>query len=117
MRRALDSVGGTPDGQPRAPRHDGSTAEIRTIDRVVDLEAKLNAEITELCALWQDIHDAIDCMANKRERDVLRYRYIEGLDWERIARKIDRDRRQALRIHGNALINFQPKLENVTKCH
>lgn len=109
LRQALESVGGVSDGQPRAPRHDGSTAETRTIVSVIDLEEKLDREKANLCVLWRDIHDAIEEMEDEQERDVLRYRYIEGLDWERIARKIDRDKRQALRIHGNALINFQPK--------
>ena len=39
---------------------------------------------------------------------MLRYRYIQGLDWDYIAVELNYSRRQVIRIHGEALEHLRP---------
>lgn len=53
-----------------------------------------------------DILMRLDRMQDQTEREVLRYRYIDGLTWERIAERMVYSRRNITRIHGRALQHF-----------
>ena len=46
-------------------------------------------------------------MENPDEQRVLRLRYLWGLNWDDIGRKMGYDPRHARRIHGWALKNFK----------
>ena len=48
-------------------------------------------------------------MENVHEKKVLKYKYIRGMDWERIVVNTEKSYRQVLRIHGRALQNFPLK--------
>lgn len=85
--------------------HSGSSAASFTkiVDKIADLEAKINEEIEQYIALKADIRSVIDAVSDKDEKLCLRYRYIEFLNWEQIAEKMNYSLSQTTRIHGRAL--------------
>lgn len=108
LRSTLGSLGSSLDGQPRTPRYDSSTGEINRLIQVIDLEQQLKDEIAAMGARWKEIHNTIEAVEDKDERLVLRYRYIQGLDWDYIAVELNYSRRQVIRIHGEALEHLRP---------
>lgn len=62
----------------------------------------------DLAAAVIEIEKAIDCL-EPTERLLVRYRYIEGLDWAEVATKIGYSHRHTTRLHGVIL----QKLRNV----
>lgn len=56
--------------------------------------------------VFEEIHDAIEQLPTVDERDVIFCKYIKEMDWEDIAKRIGKEKRQAYRYHGNALKNL-----------
>lgn len=80
---------------------------IRTIEKIWELEEKINAQITKLVSLQSEINEAIDQMEDPAEKLLLKYRYLNDMDWYNIADKLDISVRTVHRIHTTALQNFQ----------
>lgn len=55
------------------------------------------------------IKSQIDDMPKRRIRDLLWYRYVEGLTFEKIAVEMDLSWRHVIRLHGTALKEFAEK--------
>ena len=53
-----------------------------------------------------DIYMRVDRMENQKERELLRYRYIDGMTWTEIADALDTTERNVYFIHGRALRHF-----------
>lgn len=84
---------------------------------------KLGSSVAKIVDLENEINNAIDVYVNKKERivsqidsikDIMEYqvlfsRYIEYKTFEQIAEDNDYSVRQILRIHGNALVEFEKK--------
>lgn len=80
---------------------------IRTIEKIWELEEKINAQIPKLVSLQSEINEAIDQMEDPAEKLLLKYRYLNDMDWYNIADKLDISVRTVHRIHATALQNFQ----------
>lgn len=74
--------------------------------RMDELEHMLIGKYDRCIGIEIDIHMRLDKMSDQTEREVLRYRYIDGLTWEQIAVKIPCGLRHVYRVHGNALQHF-----------
>lgn len=61
--------------------------------------------------IFGEIHDAVEQLPSADEREVIVYRYIRLMRWDRIGEKMECDERQARRYHGNALIHFHEILK------
>lgn len=84
---------------------------------------KLGSAVAKIVDLENEINNAIDVYVDKKERivsqidsikDIMEYqvlfsRYIEHKTFEQIAEDNDYSVRQILRIHGNALVEFEKK--------
>ena len=84
---------------------------------------KLGSSVAKIVDLENEINNAIDVYVDKKERivsqidsikDIMEYqvlfsRYIEHKTFEQIAEDNDYSVRQILRIHGNALVEFEKK--------
>lgn len=81
---------------------DGRTLE-RAVEAIVDMADKLGAERLKAIRLRREIEDAIASVPDGRLRMLLRYRYIDGMTWERIAVNMNFDARWVRRLHGQAL--------------
>lgn len=73
------------------------------VEKIIEMQNKLAEQIDRGVALREDIEKAIGAVADDRLRLLLRYRYIDGYTWERIAVELIIDYRWALRLHGRAL--------------
>ena len=64
------------------------------------------SKYTRLRGVEVDIYLRLDRMENQDERELLRYRYIDGLTWVQIADRLHTVERNVYFIHGRALRNF-----------
>lgn len=86
-------------GMPRG----GSGDWTLTVDRLIGLEQRVNAQVRELVRLKHAAMDAIDRVDDARLKEVLELYYIDGMDWEQVARRMGLDKRWVFRLHGRAL--------------
>lgn len=82
---------------------DNSASFTRIVDKIADLEAKINSEIEHYISVKNEIHSVIEAVADNDEKLCLRYRYIEFMTWEQIADEMDYSVMQVTRIHRRAL--------------
>ena len=75
----------------------------RCLERVWELEQKINAEIDRFVDLKEQIRTAIDNVENTDEQMVLRYRYVHNWTWEQIGAELHADESTIRRWHGRAL--------------
>ena len=90
-------------GMPRGGREDWTA----TADKLIELEKRVNARIRDLCTLKHAAMDAIDHVAEARLREVLELYYIDGYNWEQVARTMGLDIRWVYRLHGQALLRVK----------
>ena len=76
---------------------------VRCLERIMDLERKINTEVDNLVALKEQIRRVINEVADTDERMVLRYRYVHNLTWEQIGDELNADRTTVYRWHNAAL--------------
>lgn len=73
------------------------------VDRLGSTEAMLTAQLTDRVRRRNSIEAAIGSVEDERLQLLLRYRYIDGYTWERIAVSMNYSYRQVTRMHGRAL--------------
>ena len=81
------------------------------IDRVIDLQAEINALIDRLIDLKQEIIKTIELL-NATEYDVLHKRYIQGMTFDEIGAAKHKSKSWATTVHGRALQNLNVILVN-----
>lgn len=86
-------------GMPRGGHYDWTDAAAK----LADMDARIGAEIGELCRLKREISEAIDAVGERRFRDVLEMRYRNYYSWDRIAEAMHYEKRHVFRLHGEAL--------------
>ncbi len=79
----------------------------RTVAKIVDLENRINEEVDRLVDLREEILVEINSLPNAMQRQVLRYRYINGWTWEQIAEKMDCSYQWVCVLHGRGLQSFK----------
>ena len=72
------------------------------IGDIVDLQNIINRHLRELYIQRTAIEDAIRKLP-KKEQCVIRFRYIDGKEWEQVAIDIKHGWAQVHRVHANAL--------------
>lgn len=90
-------------GLPGAANVLPGSAQERTATEVIELKAHYEDKIKELYQKRLRIERAIDEVENGEQRRLLRYRYISGNSWEKIAQRIPCSIRTVHRIHAEAL--------------
>lgn len=86
---------------------------VKYLQRIFDLENKINDEIDLLVSLKEQIRCVIEAVSNKDEQMVLRYRYIHNYTWEKIGDELKADKSTVRRWHANALLHVVVPLEPV----
>ena len=74
-----------------------------SIEAIDALAGRLGDKRRETVRLRREIEDVIAAVPDGRLRMLLRYRYIDGMTWERIAVNMCMDARWIRRLHGRAL--------------
>ena len=89
------------------PRSSGGSDKIQTtVEKIIEIEEKLDHEIDALVDLRNRIEAAVEKLEDGRLRDVMRYRYIDGMKWEQIAVEMHYSYMQVCRLHGKALLEI-----------
>ena len=78
---------------------------VRSIEKIIILEEKINKEIDTLVDLKEQMRDVIAGVENTDEQMVLRYRYIHNYTWEQIGDELNADKATVWRWHKTALSN------------
>ena len=87
-------------GMPSAPSQ-GNALE-NMVEQHVALQERYRAKLNELEAEQLAIETAIDAL-DTRARQLIRYRYIDGLTWEEVCVAMSYSWRQTHRLHSAAL--------------
>lgn len=87
-------------GMPRGGAQDWT----QTVDRLIELEQRVNADTRELVRWKLLAIDAIRAVEEPRLAEVLELYYIDGLRWEDVAKRMELDQRWVFRLHGKALL-------------
>ena len=74
------------------------------VARIVDAEDTLSDALAEISRKLKEILTAIESVPDEMQKTVLTLRYIEGLDWIKIAERIGYEERQTFVLHGRALV-------------
>lgn len=85
------------------PKGGGADKIQNAVCRIADIEADINREIDRQIDLRERIETAICAIPDGRLRDLMRYRYIDGLTWEQIAVEMHYSYVHICRMHGQAL--------------
>lgn len=92
------------DGMP----HGSSKGDLSSfVERCIDLEDRLKVLRREAVQAQANILYAISLLEDEQEREVLRGRYIDLLQWGDVAEKMDVSIKRAQNIHGSALRNLK----------
>ena len=86
-----------------ASSKDNSASFTKIVEKIADLDAQINKEIDRLVDLKSEIRNVINAVPDNDEKLCLRLRYIELLNWEQVAEKMNYSTIHATRIHGTAL--------------
>jgi len=73
------------------------------IAKMVDLESEINADISDLVNLKQEITAIVKKVANKEYQTILELRYLCFMRWEEISVELHLDIRWVHRLHNKAL--------------
>ena len=92
------------DGMPRGSSQTDLSDYIAEIDAAIE---DLKEERLEKIKIYRGIEMRIRRMKNKDEQEVLRLKYIKGMNLETVAEKMDYSYRTILDILGKALKNFE----------
>lgn len=74
-----------------------------TIEKLEEQEEKINKKIDLLYEVKEDIEKALHTVEDDTLRVLLRYRYINGLTWEKIAVNMNYTYQWICKLHGEAL--------------
>ena len=92
------------DGMPRGSSQTDLSDYMAEIDAAIE---GLKEERLEKIKIYREIEMRIRCMKDEDEQEVLRLKYIKGMNLETVAEKMDYSYRTILDIHGKALKNFE----------
>lgn len=65
----------------------------------------ISARYERICT-FQEVRRRIEEVENEQEKDLLTYRYIDGMKWEAVCMRMEHSWQHIHRIHGKALNNF-----------
>lgn len=73
------------------------------VEKIVEIQNQLTAQMIAGADLRSNIGSAIDSVPDIRLRQLLRYRYIDGMTWERVAVSIGCSWQNTHKMHRKAL--------------
>ena len=82
-----------------------------TVDKIVDMQAVINAEIDRLVDLKEEARTKINQLKDTRYVSLLTDYYINCKTWEQVADDMGYDSRWVYRLHGRALQSFSKIFE------
>ena len=106
LRALASSIGGSSFEEKYGGTRPTDAPFVRTIEKIDEMERGIAAEIERLISLKTEINTVIGSVYDKDEQTLLRYRYINCYDWNKIGMLLSVSLRSVHRIHASALKNF-----------
>ena len=103
LREMACSIGAPGFEEHYNPNHPTEAPFVRSLEKVWQMEEKINGEIDRLVDLKAQIRSVIEAVTDPNERMVLRYRYIHNMTWERIGDELHAGETSVRRWHASAL--------------
>lgn len=75
--------------------------------RLADELTALSAQQTAYFELVRNVQHAIESLPSHKQREVITYRYFDGLKWEEIADRMGTELTSVYKLHGRALQNLK----------
>lgn len=91
-------------------------AFVRFIDKAMDIENEIKADLARLAQLKYKLGAEIDKLSDTNERLILRYRYLLCMSWGEIAEKLNYSKRWVHKICNEALEHFEKLDTSVHTC-
>ena len=107
LRELACKIGGANFGERVQTSKNYDPPFVKYLGDIIEMESKLQKELCELVVLKKQILSSLEKMANRDERLLLTYRYMDNVSWEEIAGNLSVSMRTVHRIHSSALQNFQ----------
>ena len=85
---------------------------VKTFEKIMLLEDRINQEIDRLVDLIVEIGEAINKLEKPAESLLLKYRYLDGMEWIDISQALAVSYRTVHRIHAAALKKFEVPQKN-----
>ncbi len=102
----INNLGPTAINNDGMPHGSGAGDLSRYAAKLDEIEREIiSARYERICA-FQWVRKAIEAMQDEQEKDLLTYRYIDGLKWEEVAVKMGYSWQHTHKIHSRALENF-----------
>lgn len=80
---------------------------VKSLNKIMDLEAKINEKLILFIRLKEQILDMISKLESVDEQLLLTYRYLNNMTWDEIAKELHASRATVLRWHRNALVKLK----------
>lgn len=100
-------------GSMEAVRISGTSRHSRVETSVIgclDLAADIDRRAAALRAQYETACEMIESVQNVAGRELLELRYLRGMRWEDIGRRLGYELRQVYRLHGRALQEIQAQM-------
>lgn len=101
------------DGLPRGTKPSSPTEAAAIM--LVDSKRKRDDAWDRMQNAERKVEALIDTLDDEKQRAVLGYRYLEGMNWDEIACKMNYTERHMHRLHAEALCEIQMKLGGFDK--
>ena len=88
-----------------SPSDDAGYTKI--VEKIIDLEETIKADIDKLLALMIEIRSVIDAVQDNEQKLLLKHRYLNFMTWDDICDEMNVSSRTVHRIHGSALLNVK----------
>lgn len=82
-------------------------AFVRCIDKIIELEKAINAEVDRFVDLKKEIREVINQIPDDDQKLCLKLRYIQFSKWSAVADEMGLSLKQVHRIHNEALQNVK----------
>lgn len=92
---------------------DGIAPYVKTLDRICDMQDKINMEIDRFIDEKHKIINQIQGLSDSRHIDVLFKRYVEYKSFETISVEINLSYTYVIEVHGYALQEFEKTYKNL----
>lgn len=90
--------------------HGGGSDKVQTAAvEVAELTDKLNQKLHQAIMVQESIKKLLESLDNIKLRQLMFYRYINGMRWEEIAVLMNYDYRYVLKLHRKALYGLDEK--------
>ena len=103
LRKMMGSISSPVLGEKVQTSHATEAPFVRSVEKILLLEEKINREIDLLVSLKSQMRNVIAALPDADERMVLCFRYIHNLTWEQISDELNESVSTVKRRHKSAL--------------